>query len=41
MSPSWSTRFRDGMPCTISLLIDVQMEPGKPYSPLKAGVAPA
>src|SRR4051812_15641074 len=40
MSPSPSTRFLDGMPCTISWLIDAQMEPVKPYSPLNAGVAP-
>src|SRR5215212_6489010 len=40
MSPSFSTRFLDGMPCTISWLIDVQSVPGKPYRPLNAGVAP-
>src|SRR5882762_530175 len=39
-SPSLRTRFREGMPCTISWLIDVQSVPGKPYSPLNAGVAP-
>src|SRR5215207_6512294 len=41
MSPSCSTRLREGIPWTISLLIDAQMLPGKPYSPLNAGVAPA
>src|SRR5829696_6928898 len=40
MSPSLSTRFLDGMPCTISWLIEVQSVPGKPYRPLNAGVAP-
>src|SRR5688572_10833444 len=40
MSPSLRTRFFDGMPCTISWLIDVQSVPGKPYSPLNAGLAP-
>src|SRR5688572_6644345 len=40
MSPSFSMRFFDGMPCTISWLIDVQSVPGNPYSPLNAGVAP-
>ena len=41
MSPSFSTRFFDGMPCTISLFTDVQMLPGNPYSPLNAGIAPS
>src|SRR5215217_3258924 len=40
MSPSFSRRFLDGMPCTISWLIDVHSVPGNPYSPLNAGVAP-
>jgi hypothetical protein len=30
MSPSVSTRFLDGMPCTISWLIEAQIEPVKP-----------
>src|SRR5215203_5286036 len=41
MSPSFSTRFLEGMPCTISWLIDVHSVPGNPYRPLNAGVAPA
>ena len=40
MSPSSITRFLEGIPCTISWLIDVQMLAGKLYSPLNAGVAP-
>ena len=41
MSPSFSTRFFDGMPCTISWFTDAQMLPGNPYSPLNAGIAPS
>ena len=41
MSPSFSIRFLEGMPCTISLFTDAQMLPGNPYSPLKAGTAPS
>ena len=37
MSPSFSTRFFDGMPCTISLFTDVQMLPGNPYKPFERG----
>src|SRR4051812_2193427 len=40
MSPSFSTRFFDGMPCTISWLIEVHSVPGNPYNPLNAGMAP-
>jgi len=31
LSPSASARRRSGMPCTISLLIDAQMLPVKPW----------
>ena len=35
MSPSFSTRFCDGMPCTISWLIEMQTLPGKAVQPLE------
>ena len=41
MSPLFRMRFREGMPCTISSLIEMHTLPGKPYSPLNAGSAPA
>jgi len=41
MSPSSSTRSGLGMPCTISSLIEAQMEAGKPRYPLKEGIAPS
>jgi hypothetical protein len=41
MSPSFKTRFFDGMPCTTSLLIEVQSTQGNPWYPLKAGLAPS
>ena len=37
----FSTRRGDGIPCTISSLMLAQMLAGKPYSPLKLGVAPS
>src|SRR6478736_6364461 len=41
MLPSASTRLVDGIPCTISVSIDVQSVLGNPYSPLKDGMAPS
>src|SRR4051795_12521370 len=40
LSPSTSARFGFGMPCTISLLIDAQIVPVKPWYPRKLGTAP-
>src|SRR5579863_1426993 len=40
MSPSFKRLCDDGMPWTISWLIDVQTEPGYPRYPLNAGRAP-
>src|SRR3954452_21136067 len=38
-SPSRMTAFFEGMPCTISELIDVQMHAGNPRYPLNDGIA--
>jgi hypothetical protein len=35
-----STRFFEGIPWTISLLIELQMLAGKLYNPLNDGTAP-
>src|SRR3954447_17437085 len=40
LSPAASFRSRFGMPCTISLLIDAQIVPVKPWYPRKLGTAP-
>src|SRR3954449_5998774 len=40
-SPSRMTAFFEGMPCTISELIDVQMHAGNPRYPLNDGIAPS
>src|SRR5690349_11157617 len=41
MLPSPRTRLVDGMPCTISVSIEVHSVLGNPYSPLNEGVAPS
>src|SRR6185437_9708879 len=41
MLPADRTRFREGIPCTISMSIEVHSVLGKPYSPLNEGVAPS
>src|SRR5690242_21794085 len=41
MLPSPRTRLVDGMPCTISVSIEVHSVLGNPYRPLNEGVAPS
>ncbi len=41
MSPSFRTRFGEGMPCTTSLLTEVQSTQGNPWYPLNAAFTPS